>query len=237
MFNPTISPHDPQTVLVSCDMTGSYITHDGGRSWRMFNLRGTVRFFVFDPRQPKTIYAATDGLWRSTDDGESWNLVWPLPAAIQVVRMNSDHADEQIIGTRQSDERNRGAGDRSGRLANIACRVESAMARTRPSSFPTTPVRTGMNRRACRKSRGISGAAGELSLARPVMAVLRYVKVVSLRIRLQRASPSLIFPEVSQRKARQYSMAYRSRVGSSPRMAARRGPRSNCRAAEPCCEP
>ena len=49
MFNPTISPHDPNTVLVSCDMTGSYITHDGGRTWRMFNLRGVVNFFVFDP--------------------------------------------------------------------------------------------------------------------------------------------------------------------------------------------
>ena len=42
MFNPTISPHDPNTVLISCDMTGSYITHDGGRTWRMFNLRGVV---------------------------------------------------------------------------------------------------------------------------------------------------------------------------------------------------
>ena len=97
MFNPTISPHDSQTVLVSCDMTGAYITHDGGRSWRMFNLRGTVRFFAFDPAQARTIYASVDGLWRSTDDGQSWNLVWPKPAAIQSTRMNSDHADEQII--------------------------------------------------------------------------------------------------------------------------------------------
>jgi len=97
MFNPTISPHDSQTTLVSCDMTGAYITHDGGRSWRMFNLRGTVRFFAFDPIQPKTLYAEVNGLWRSTDDGESWKLIWPPPAAIQAVQMNSDHADEQII--------------------------------------------------------------------------------------------------------------------------------------------
>src|SRR5580765_8324112 len=62
MFNPTIGPHDPNTVSISCDMTGAYITHDGGRSWRKFNLRGTVRFFAFDPRQSKTIYAGVTGL-------------------------------------------------------------------------------------------------------------------------------------------------------------------------------
>ena len=97
MFNPTISPHDANTVLVSCDMSGSYITHDGGRTWRMFNLRGVVDFFAFDPRDPKTMYAHATGLWRSVDDGESWNLVSPSPASVQGVKMNSDHADEIIL--------------------------------------------------------------------------------------------------------------------------------------------
>ena len=97
MFNPTISPHDPNTVLVSCDMTGSYITHDGGQSWRMFNLRGVVGFFVFDPTNPKIIYAQATGLWRSTDGGESWNLVYPKPSTIKDVVMKSDHADEVLV--------------------------------------------------------------------------------------------------------------------------------------------
>src|SRR5437660_10551966 len=74
MFHPTISPHDPNTVLVSCDMTGSYITHDGGKSWRMFNLRGVVQFFVFDPMNKDVIYAQANGLWRSQDNGETWAL-------------------------------------------------------------------------------------------------------------------------------------------------------------------
>src|SRR5450755_4113690 len=97
MFNPTTSPHDPNTVLVSCDMTGSYITHDGGRTWRMFNLRGVVNFFIFDPVDPKTIYAHATGLWRSTDGGERWELVYPSPSSVKGVKMNSDHSDEQIL--------------------------------------------------------------------------------------------------------------------------------------------
>jgi len=97
MFNPTISPHDPNTVLISCDMTGSYITHDGGRTWRMFNLRGVVNFFVFDPLDAKTMYAHATGLWRSTDGGEQWHLVYPSPSAVKGVQMNSDHSDEHIL--------------------------------------------------------------------------------------------------------------------------------------------
>src|SRR5215470_225834 len=97
MFHPSVSPHDLNTVLVSCDMTGAYISHDGGKSWRMFNLRGVVEFFVFDPRDPKVVYAQATGLWKSADNGETWNLVYPKPSAVKGIRMNSDHSDEDIL--------------------------------------------------------------------------------------------------------------------------------------------
>ena len=64
-FIPTISPHDPRTVLTACDMTGAYLTRDGGRSWRMFNLRSVVATFAFDPHDPQVIYAGNAALWRS----------------------------------------------------------------------------------------------------------------------------------------------------------------------------
>ena len=49
MIGPTISPHDSQLVVEHCDMTGGYITRDNGQSWRMFNLRGGIAVFAFDP--------------------------------------------------------------------------------------------------------------------------------------------------------------------------------------------
>ncbi len=96
-YNPTINPSDPNTVLVSSDMTGSYITHDGGRSWRMFNLRGVSNFFAFDPRAPHTIYADTIGLWRSTNNGATWNLIYPDPATITGLKTDSDSAGVEIL--------------------------------------------------------------------------------------------------------------------------------------------
>ncbi len=97
MYNATVSPHDPKRVLVSCDMTGSYLSNDGGSSWRMFNLRGVARFFVFDPLAPATIYAQTSGLWRSRDGGAKWELVYPDPASVRSVAMPDDHASEEIL--------------------------------------------------------------------------------------------------------------------------------------------
>jgi len=97
MFHPLVSPHDPVTALVACDMTGAYITHDGGRSWRMFNLRGVVRFFVFDPSLPSVIYAQNNNLWRSRDNGATWSLVRPVASNIQGISMASDHSDEMVV--------------------------------------------------------------------------------------------------------------------------------------------
>ncbi|MBZ5625171.1 MAG: hypothetical protein LAQ69_41695 [Acidobacteriia bacterium] len=96
-FIPSISPHDSKRVLAACDMTGSYLTEDGGATWRMFNLRGTTRFFEWDPSQSQVIYAGNNGLFRSADGGRSWRLLYPSPGQVSGVSMADDHADETIL--------------------------------------------------------------------------------------------------------------------------------------------
>jgi len=98
-FLPTISPHDPNHVLVACDMTGSYLSKDAGQSWRMFNLRGRSLGFVFDPLRRNTIYVSGIGLWRSEDGGDSWHLIYPPAGTIRGVRMPDDHASVVIDTT------------------------------------------------------------------------------------------------------------------------------------------
>lgn len=96
MIAPTISPHDPGVVVEHCDMTGAYITLDGARSWRMFNLRGVVETFALDPRNPRIIYAGNQALWRSEDTGRTWSMVFPDPRKNTVEHQNGDHSDYSL---------------------------------------------------------------------------------------------------------------------------------------------
>ena len=77
MFYPAVSPFNPDFVFVACDMTGSFVTYNGGDSWRIFNLRGPVDFFVFDPLDSNTVYANSIALFKSTDKGNTWNVLYP----------------------------------------------------------------------------------------------------------------------------------------------------------------
>jgi photosystem II stability/assembly factor-like uncharacterized protein len=98
-FEPTISPHDPDNVFVRCDMTGAYVSLDGGGSWRMFNLRTVVRDFEFDPNNPGVVYAANNGLYRSENRGGVWSLIYPDPKNITGELMMGDHAGQRFVTT------------------------------------------------------------------------------------------------------------------------------------------
>ncbi len=97
MFLPTVNPSDPANVFLRCDMTGAYVTRNGGQDWRMFNLRSVVRDFEFDPANPDIIYASNTGLYRSDDRGDNWELIYPDPVDITEERMVGDHAEQYFV--------------------------------------------------------------------------------------------------------------------------------------------
>jgi photosystem II stability/assembly factor-like uncharacterized protein len=97
MFNPAVSPHNSDYAYVACDMTGSFVTYNGGQLWRMFSLRGPVEYFVFDPVDSNIVYANSIALFRSTDRGNTWDIVYPGPAENKGIVAKGDHAEEIII--------------------------------------------------------------------------------------------------------------------------------------------
>ncbi len=93
---PTISPRDPAMVVEHCDMTGGYITYNDGQSWRMFNLRGGVEVFAFDPADDRVIYAGNEALWRTSDRGKTWAMLFPSPSRHTVEHETGDHAEYTV---------------------------------------------------------------------------------------------------------------------------------------------
>lgn len=98
-IGPVISPHNPHLVVEHCDMTGGYVTEDTGLSWHMFNLRGGMNVFAFDPVQPKVIYAGNAALWRSTNAGRNWSMVFPDPRQNTIEHQVGDHADYSLTSS------------------------------------------------------------------------------------------------------------------------------------------
>ena len=96
-YIPTISPYDKDVALVACDMTGSYITHDGGKHWKELNFKVMTGSFAFDPIIEGVIYAGATGLYRSEDNGEKWRLIFPDPANVTGEIAEGDHAEHAYV--------------------------------------------------------------------------------------------------------------------------------------------
>jgi photosystem II stability/assembly factor-like uncharacterized protein len=98
-IGPTISPFNSHLVVEHCDMTGGYVTSDDGQSWHMFNLRGGIGVLAFDPADPQVIYAGNAALWRSSDAGQTWKMVFPSPSRDTVEHQLGDHSDYSLTSS------------------------------------------------------------------------------------------------------------------------------------------
>ncbi len=79
MFSLAGCPIDPNVMMLSCDMSGAYVSRDAGRTWRMIHhrqLRGCTSCSpVFHPSLAGRVYGAGgwSGRLRASDDyGETW---------------------------------------------------------------------------------------------------------------------------------------------------------------------
>ncbi len=95
-FIPTFSYETPQNFLVRCDMTGSYITNDGGASYKQVNFANGANAYAFDPGNANSIWIGSTMLNHSTDGGKTWELVFPRKEDIVSEIFHDDHANYRI---------------------------------------------------------------------------------------------------------------------------------------------
>ena len=95
-FIPTFSYETPEKYLVRCDMTGAYLTEDGGQSYHQINFANGAASFAFDPSDPNTMYIGSSALNRSTDGGRSWLQVFPSEDDVIKEAFQGDHANYRI---------------------------------------------------------------------------------------------------------------------------------------------
>lgn len=95
-FIPSFSYHNPDNFLVRCDMTGSYLTKDGGNAYQMINIAGGASSYAFDPTDSNTIYIGSAVLHKSVDGGKSWTQIFPGKSAVTSETFVGDHAEYDI---------------------------------------------------------------------------------------------------------------------------------------------
>src|SRR5215472_16957633 len=105
MFAPAISSADRNLMMINCDMSGAYLSEDGGHNWRMLNqaqLRSDTRCRpAFHPVEPNIIYASSAGRLRvSRDRGRTFAPVGNLNEALQgEIAINATAPDVLLLGT------------------------------------------------------------------------------------------------------------------------------------------
>jgi photosystem II stability/assembly factor-like uncharacterized protein len=101
MYTPSVSPYDPNFMLVSCDMSGSYRSVDGGKRWEMIHCAQ-----LHSSRECKPLFLKDGVIWISGgtpkishDKGATWKplVEGGLPWKGQVTRLAAAPSDSSTL--------------------------------------------------------------------------------------------------------------------------------------------
>jgi photosystem II stability/assembly factor-like uncharacterized protein len=109
MFALAVSPLDPQLMMLNCDMSGAYITRDGGQTWHMIhhrmmhsNTRCSPRFHPTVPGRIFAVSGDTNELRLSEDAGITWRLLLkdppPWRGPIWLLQAAAGEPDSLFVG-------------------------------------------------------------------------------------------------------------------------------------------
>lgn len=84
---PIISPYDSKTMIVLTDMGGFFVSNNSGETWERKETKGTAHSVTFDKNNKGVIYVGGSGLYKSTDNGKTFEMIFPNPDSI-ITSMN-----------------------------------------------------------------------------------------------------------------------------------------------------
>ncbi|MDH6365880.1 MULTISPECIES: InlB B-repeat-containing protein [unclassified Breznakia] len=82
LFNPIVNPQDENNLLMTTDMSGSFTSVDGGKSWVQRNLGGSAKF-SFSKHDPNVVYAYNTHIWVSHNKGLDYERFYPTKENIK----------------------------------------------------------------------------------------------------------------------------------------------------------
>ena len=108
MFSPGISPADPKLMMIHCDMSGAYLSRDGGFTWEMVH-RGQLRASTtckpaFHPTDAKVIFSAQaySGMKVTRDGGRTWTSVEGAPRQLTgEIRIDPGFPSRMLAGDKE----------------------------------------------------------------------------------------------------------------------------------------
>ncbi|MBN9662301.1 MAG: hypothetical protein J0H49_29150 [Acidobacteria bacterium] len=97
MFLPVVSPHNPKLIMVTTDMSGVFLSKDGGDTWRSIHLRTKAFFTAFHPVDPQRLFISNRlGLYESRDQGVTWSLFYPDPGQVRGIQYSDFPPSESL---------------------------------------------------------------------------------------------------------------------------------------------
>ena len=101
-FIPTFSYNNADNFFVRCDMTGSYLTKNGGKFFQQINFDNGANCYAYDPIDSNIIYTGSAFLNKSEDGGKTWKQIFPNQHDIKSEEYIGDHAEYKIQTTTNS---------------------------------------------------------------------------------------------------------------------------------------
>ncbi len=97
IFNAQIDPFDEDCYAFTCDMGSVYFSYDKGESFSRHNIKGTCYDLRFDESVEGNVWVVGSGVYKSTDHGKSFEMVFPKASDVTSAGHNYENGNWWIF--------------------------------------------------------------------------------------------------------------------------------------------